>query len=260
MIDPFGRSIEYLRVSVTDRCNLRCPYCMPASSPHPPPRGKILSFEEIAETVRTAAGMGIRRVRLTGGEPLVRGNIATLVGMLAGIDGIEDLSMTTNGTLLAAAAGQLAAAGLMRVNVSLDAIQPERYAEITRGGDVCDVLEGINAAEQAGLLPIKLNCVVAESSAEPDARDVAAFGRVRGFQVRFIRRLDLPAGAFWLVEGGRGGHCPSCDRLRLSCDGFIRPCLTSGLRFDVRELGPAEAIRRAVRAKPQAGGPAPMVP
>jgi len=134
MIDRFGRAITYLRVSVTDRCNLRCTYCMPPEGVRLLPHDRILSFEEITDVVATAAEMGVSKVRLTGGEPLVRRGIVDLVRMVARIDGISDLAMTTNGLLLGPMAADLRAAGLMRVNVSLDAIDPVRYAAITRGG------------------------------------------------------------------------------------------------------------------------------
>ncbi len=253
MIDRFGRRIDYLRVSVTDRCNLRCRYCMGPEGVEPLRHEDILSFEEIRDVVTEAAGMGVRKVRLTGGEPLVRRGVVELVGMLAAVEGVADLAMSTNGTLLAPLAGELKAAGLMRVNVSLDATDPARYAEITRGGRVADALAGIDAALAAGLTPVKLNCVVAESSGEPDARDVAALAAGRGLAVRFIHRMDLPSGRFTVVEGGRGGDCPSCNRLRLTSDGHVRPCLFADLSFSVRELGAAEALRRALDEKPAAG-------
>ena len=253
MIDRFGRPITYLRVSVTDRCNLRCTYCMPPEGVPLLAHEDILSFEEIAAVVREAAGLGIWKVRLTGGEPLVRRGIVELVRMLAGVPGIRELAMTTNGTLLGRFAADLKAAGLMRVNVSLDAIDPEAYARITRGGDVGAVLAGIDAAVAAGLLPVKLNCVVSKSSAEADARDVARYGEARGLEVRFIHRMDLQSGAFSVVEGGTGGDCRLCNRLRLTSDGHVRPCLFSDLRFSVRELGPRRALLDAVAAKPPVG-------
>ena len=255
MTDPFGRTINYLRVSVTDRCNLRCRYCMTEGGVQLLPREAMLSFDEIAEVVREAAGMGFRKVRLTGGEPLVRRDLELLVELIAAIDRIEDLAMTTNGTLLAEHADALAAAGLQRVNISLDAVDAEHYAHITRGGDVHQVFAGIEAARDAGLSPIKLNCVVNESAAESDAVDVARFARDQGLAVRFIHQMDTVTGSFSVVEGGSGGDCPRCNRLRLSSDGMIRPCLFSDLVFSVRDLGPAQALRRAIREKPQAGGP-----
>jgi len=255
MIDSFGRTIDYLRISVTDRCNLRCRYCMPNGLTKLLPRDSILSFEEIVEVARTAVGMGFTKVRLTGGEPLVRRNIEELVAMLAKIEGIEDLAMSTNGILLSDYAEALATAGLHRVNVSLDSTDPQRYAEITGGGDLRRVLAGIEAAREVGLEPIKLNCVVAESSAEPDALAVARFAKDNDLEVRFIHQMDFAAGKFSVVEGGRGGDCPHCNRVRLSSDGMVRPCLFSDLAFSVRELGTAGALEQAIRKKPAAGGP-----
>jgi len=253
MKDPFGREITYLRISVTDRCNLRCRYCMPAEGLKMLRHEDIMSYEEIADVVSEAVAMGFHKFRLTGGEPLVRRELVGLVGMLSRINGVKDLAMSTNGTLLADHAKALKAAGLMRVNVSLDATDPRHYAEITRGGNVADAIAGIDAGISAGLTPVKINCVIAESPDEPDARAVAAFGADRGCQVRFIPKMDLPGGSFSKVYGGQGGNCPACDRLRLTSDGFIRPCLFSNLKYDVRELGPHEAIRQAVAAKPEAG-------
>jgi len=253
MLDRFNRRIEYLRISVTDRCNLRCRYCMPESGVKLLPHDKILSFEEILSVVRAAVKMGINKIRLTGGEPLVRQDIVELVAMLADVDRIGDYAMTTNGIFLEEFAAPLAKAGLHRVNVSLDALNPQRYRWITRGGDVRRVLAGIEAAKSAGLVPVKLNCVVERSPDEPDAKEVAAFAKAKGLDVRFIRRMNLETGQFWQVHGGTGGDCKLCNRLRLSSDGLLRPCLFTDLVFNVRELGPQEAIRRAVEAKPESG-------
>ncbi len=254
MKDRFGRTITYLRVSVTDRCNLACRYCVPPGGGERLPREAILSFEEIEDVVRAAVRLGIRKIRLTGGEPLVRKGIEGLVERIASIEGIGDLGMTTNGILLASKAEALARAGLMRVNVSLDSVDPVRYARITGGGELERVLEGIDAALDAGLVPVKLNCVVERSPGEPDALAVARFARTKGLEARFIVRMDAASGRFSPVLGGEGGDCPRCNRLRLTADGRIRPCLFSDLAFDVRELGPREALLRAVRAKPRAGG------
>ena len=254
MIDSYERTIRYLRVSVTDRCNLRCRYCMPSDGFKMLRHEDILSFEEMAEVVRTAVELGIVKVRVTGGEPLVRRNVVGFVAMLSAIDGIEDLAMSTNGTLLAEHAQALAEAGLQRVNISLDTMDPDRFRELTGGkGELDAVLAGIEAARRAGLTPIKLNCVVTQSSSEPDARAVARFATENGLEARFIRRMNLAAGSFSIVEGGNGGDCPQCDRLRLSADGRIRPCLFSDLAYSVRELGVREAILQAVRNKPATG-------
>jgi len=253
MRDRFGRVISYLRISVTDRCNLRCRYCMPDGDMLWLAREDLLSFEEIVDVVRTGAELGINKVRLTGGEPLMRADILDLVAMLAKIRGIEDLSMTTNGMLLEQYAVDLAGAGLHRLNISIDAVDPGSHRERTRGGDVQRVKAGIRAARAAGFERIKLNCVVEESSNEPDALEVAAFAEETGCEARFIRRMELTAGQFWVVEGGSGGDCPRCDRLRLSPDGMIRPCLFSDVAFSVRELGVKEALLRAVETKPESG-------
>jgi cyclic pyranopterin phosphate synthase len=213
----------------------------------------ILSFDEIVEVTSTAVKMGITKVRLTGGEPLVRRGIEDLTGMIAGIDGIQDLSMTTNGILLSKFAALLAKAGLMRVNISLDTMDPDKYKEITRGGDLSDVLQGIKAALDAGLNPVKINCVIQKSSDEPDARSVATFCQENNLQIRYIPQMILENGTFSRVEGGDGGNCAICNRLRLTATGKIQPCLFSDLEFDVRELGIKKALETALKYKPECG-------
>lgn len=254
MFDRFDRKIDYLRISVTDKCNLRCAYCMPEEGVPMLRHEDLLTLEELAEVARAAVDLGVTKVRLTGGEPLVRKGIAALVSMLAQIEGIRDLAMTTNGIRLAEFASPLAAAGLHRINISLDTLDPARFSQITRGGDLSQVLGGIEAARTAGLEPIKLNCVVRQSQDEPDALAVAEFGRQHGYEVRFIRQMNLAEGRFSVVIGGRGGDCPSCNRLRLSCDGRVRPCLFHDLQFSVREFGATGAMLRAIEAKPKCGG------
>ncbi len=253
MYDRYNRNINYLRISVTDRCNLRCKYCMPEEGIKALKHEDILSFEEIASITKTAVANGIDKVRLTGGEPLIRKKIVHLVQLLANIDGIKDLSLTTNGILLEEFAKPLKDAGLQRVNVSLDTLDPERYKDITRGGDLGKVMQGIDAAEKAELLPIKINCVVTESSEEADAVAVKAFCERRHFYVRFIHQMNLETGKYEVVEGGTGGNCKLCNKLRLSSDGNLRPCLFNDLSFNVRELGAEAAIRMAVEAKPEVG-------
>ena len=255
MKDRFGRDITYLRISITDRCNLRCVYCMPEEGVPALSHDEILRFEEIAEVAKQAVSMGVFKIRLTGGEPLVRRGVPALVRMLSDIPGVRDLAMTTNGILLGEFAQQLSDSGLMRVNISLDTLRPERFFEITRGGELKQVLAGIEAARKSGLSPIKLNCVVSESVDEPDARDVLEFGRERGLEVRFIKKMDSASGKFSVVVGGMGGDCPRCNRIRLSANGLVRPCLFADIGFSVRELGPEEALRRSVLHKPDAGGP-----
>ncbi len=253
MLDSFGREIEYLRISITDRCNLRCVYCMPESGLELVPEDELLSADEIDAFIRSAVGLGIKKVRFTGGEPLMRRDVIEIVGRTAQIEGIYDISMTTNGTRLAKFAKPLFEAGLHRVNVSLDTVDPARYSEITRGGNLKDVLRGIFAAAEAGLSPIKVNCVISRSPREPDARKVADFCKKNGFQVRFIRRMELKNGTFWKVYGGSGGDCRNCNRIRLTCNGFVRPCLFNDIEFNARELGYKKALELAIAQKPERG-------
>ncbi len=253
MYDRFKRKISYLRISVTDRCNMRCRYCMPEEGIKLIGHNDILSYDEIEHFVRVAAGMGIDKVRLTGGEPLVRKDLPVLVGMLSDIEGIKDLSMTTNGTLLGKYAMSLAEAGLDRVNVSLDSMDPHKYRWITRGGDIAETLEGIDAAIEAGLTPVKLNCVVKETKEEYDARMVTEYAESKGLEIRFIKEMNLAKGEFGLVEGGDGGNCVSCNRLRLTANGKVKPCLFNDLEYSVRELGAEKAIMMAVENKPACG-------
>lgn len=253
MYDSFNRRIDYLRVSVTDRCNLRCTYCMPAEGVPLLSHDDILSYEEIVGVVREAVGLGITKVRITGGEPLVRKGVVSLIRDIAAIGGITDLGLTTNGILLEEFAADLAAAGLHRINVSLDTLDPDRFKAITRGGDIKKVLAGIDAARKAGLMPVKINCVVRNSSGEPDAVAVREFCRQNGLEARFIHEMSLACGRFTIVENGHGGDCKRCNRLRLTADGMIRPCLFSAIGFSVRELGIRQAIEKAVGNKPERG-------
>ena len=253
MYDSFNRKITYLRMSVTDRCNLRCRYCMPEEGVKPLPHEKILSFEEILEVASYAVAHGVNKIRITGGEPLVRKGIVDLVAQLAKLPGLKDFGMTTNGILLPKFAQQLAAAGLKRVNISLDTVDPEKFKWITRLGDVEAVFKGIAAAQEAGLTPIKLNCVIKNNHNEPDARAVKAFADANGLQVRFIKEMNLETGQFSVVEGGDGGHCASCNRMRLTANGDLKPCLFTDLSYNVRELGVEKAYRQAIQNKPACG-------
>jgi len=253
MYDSFNRKITYLRISVTDRCNLRCRYCMPEEGVKPLPHEKILSFEEILEVAAFAVAHGVNKIRITGGEPLVRKGIVDLVAQLAKLPGLNDFGMTTNGILLPKFAQQLADAGLQRVNISLDTVDPEKFKWITRLGNLEDVFKGITAAQQAGLTPIKLNCVIKNNADEPDAQAVKAFADANGLQVRFIKEMNLETGQFSVVEGGDGGHCASCNRMRLTANGDLKPCLFTDLSYNVRALGVEKAYRMAVKNKPACG-------
>ena len=196
LIDRFGRVHNNLRVSVTDRCNLRCTYCMPEAVQFLP-RAELLSFEEIARFVRVGAGLGIDKVRLTGGEPLVRRDLPRLVEVLAGIDGIRDVGLTTNGILLAPLARSLRDAGLRRINVSLDTLDPGRFFDLTRRTGLEAVIEGIVAAREAGFDPVKINAVAIRGQTDADVVPLARFAREHGLDLRFIEYMPLDAGDAW---------------------------------------------------------------
>jgi GTP 3',8-cyclase len=252
MFDRYKRKINYLRISVTDRCNLRCTYCMPEEGIRLLDHSDILSFEEITDFTRMAVSNGITKVRLTGGEPLVRKNIIELVAMLAAIDGLEDLSMTTNGILLSEHAVDLKKAGLNRINISLDTVNPEQYCQITRNGELTKVLEGIDAARDAGLEPIKINCVLL-GQPDDESRKLKQFCEDRGLSLRFIHQMNLKTGEFSTVEGGEGGNCSKCNRVRLLANGDIKPCLFSDLAYNIRKLGHQEALYLTIGNKPKSG-------
>jgi len=213
----------------------------------------ILTFDEITNFTKAAVASGVTKVRLTGGEPLVRKGITALVRMISDIPGIADLSMTTNGILLKQYAKELKSAGLHRVNISLDTVDPVRFAAITREGNVFDVFEGIEAAKSSDLLPVKINCVIIESKEEQDARGVTEYCSDNDLEIRYIRQMDLVRGHFSTVEGGTGGDCAMCNRLRLTANGKLKPCLFDNIEFDIRKLGYEEAIRRAIELKPACG-------
>lgn len=253
MYDSYNRRINYLRISVTDRCNMRCTYCMPAEGIALMKHSEILSFEEIMEVVDAAIALGVDKVRITGGEPLVRKGIVELVKIIAAKPAIRDLGMTTNGQLLAQYAQDLKNAGLHRINVSLDTINPKKYQNITRGGNIENVFRGIEACKKVGISPIKINCVISKSISEPDAIEVAEYGKKLNLQVRFIRQMDLEKGEFYIVDGGTGGDCSTCNRLRLTANGMIKPCLFNDMEYNVREHGAIGALKLALGNKPSCG-------
>ena len=253
MLDRFNRKLDYLRISVTDRCNLRCRYCMPEEGIKLLRHEDILSFDEIADFTKVAVEFGVTKVRITGGEPLVRKGIVTLVSMLACIAGIKDLSMTTNGVLLADFAMDLKHAGLQRVNISLDTVDKDKFEFISRSNSLDAVLKGIKAAVRAGLVPVKINCVIMNSSDEVEAKAVTEYCRNNGLEIRYIRQMDLVNGHFSVVEGGTGGDCLVCNRLRLTSNGLLKPCLFNDLSFDIRELGYETALNKAADHKPKCG-------
>ncbi|MFC1902692.1 GTP 3',8-cyclase MoaA [Chloroflexota bacterium] len=301
--DSFQRPINYLRISVTDRCNLRCIYCMPTDGVCLASHDDILSYEEIYTIVQAAAELGIKKIRITGGEPLVRLGLPQLISMLAQIEAIDDISLTTNGVLLARYAAELKSAGLHRVNVSLDTLKPGRFELITRGDKLRDVLEGIEAAGYADLNPVKINIVVMSGINDDEILDFANKTISNGWHIRFIelmpvanggaesplfvpvseirQRLEalgglepcLPSvgngpakyfrfpdakGTIGFITPVSEHFCFHCNRLRLTADGKLRPCLLAEDEVDLREPlrngvssdGLKQLIEEAVAKKP----------
>lgn len=276
MLDGEGRLIEYLRLSVTDRCNCRCTYCMPAGGVPMLGHKDILSFEELTEVVAACAQLGVRKVRLTGGEPLVRRGLPELVRMIRAVPGVEELAMTTNATLLAPVAAELHHAGLDRLNVSLDTLDAVRYAELTRGGSLEDALAGLAAARDAGFSRTKVNCVLMGGVNDADVPRLAELARTEPIDVRFIELMPMGPCAGWpkarfvpaetvlevvpgLVPLRRDGvaelwhapgwagnvglirpmshrFCDGCSRIRVTADGRLKPCLHSAAEIPLRGL------------------------
>ena len=302
--DTFDRVIDYMRISITDRCNLRCLYCMPEKGLKLFEHREILTYEEIVRVVGIAASLGVRKIRLTGGEPLIRKNITFLIRSLRAIKGIDDISLTTNGILLEKYAEGLAASGLHRINVSLDTLKPERYREITRGGDISLVLKGIEAAEAAGLLPVKINMVPIRRLNDDEISDFARMTLKTPRHVRFIEFMPIGSRDFWEddrylptyeirrtveqiyplmpVRARKNGparyfrivdaagvigfisalthhFCGDCNRLRLTADGRLRPCLFSETEIDLKPAlrkQPSDReierlLQLAIRVKPE---------
>jgi len=308
MNDGYARAITYLRLSVTERCNLRCKYCMPDGVAGRVSREEGLNAEELAQVVQAAVAVGIRKVRLTGGEPTLRSDIVEIVRRISAITGVEELVMTTNGTRLGALAGALATAGLRRVNVHLDSLDAARLRQLC-GVDCRDrILDGLAAAERHGLAPVKVNMVVVRGYNEQDAIELARLTRERAWQVRFIELMplgepaafalahyvssqetresiertlgklspcaegDVIGGApLYRLPGGRGSlgfispvshaYCDTCNHIRVTADGCIRPCLLLehaepfDLRAAVRNGGSlddlTELFRAAIGGKPR---------
>jgi cyclic pyranopterin phosphate synthase len=199
-LDTFKRSMRDLRISVTDRCNFRCAYCMPFDEYQWMERNQVLSFEEIERVAEVFADLGVRKIRLTGGEPLVRKDLHLLVERLARLDNTIDLSLTTNGALLAEQAHALRAAGLRRINVSIDTLKADRFKEITKRGDLKEVLKGLFAAREAGMGPIKINAVIIRGFNDDELIDLVSFGRDNAFEMRFIEYMDVGNANAWRLE------------------------------------------------------------
>jgi cyclic pyranopterin phosphate synthase len=303
MQDSYGRRIEYLRISVTDKCNLRCVYCMPEAGLPWLQRAEILSYEEIATIVRAMARLGLRRVRLTGGEPLVRRDLAYLVRLLRAVPGIEDIALSTNAVLLDEQAEELKAAGVNRVNISLDSLRPERVDAIARrSGSYARIMAGLQAAERVGFSPIKVNAVIMRGRNDDELEDFARLTLKHPWHVRFIEVMpvaeNLPVSAreyvpalevlerlqrtaaLEPVPGPQGNgpatyftfaqalgtvgvitpmshnYCERCNRMRLTADGQLRPCLFgdlhTNLRAALRAGEPLEPlIRHTLTVKPE---------
>jgi cyclic pyranopterin phosphate synthase len=197
LVDPFGRAITYLRISLTDRCNLRCAYCMPAGGLDWLPQSNMLTDDEIVRIVRAAAGLGITKIRLTGGEPLVRPGVLELVNKISSIPEIRDIGLTTNGILLEMMTHSLAKAGLKRVNISLDTLKPELFKRIARYGSFEQVWQGVLAAEHAGLTPIKLNAVIIRGVNDDEMLDLASLSLSHPWHVRFIELMPIGNAQDW---------------------------------------------------------------
>lgn len=275
--DTFNRHIDYLRISVTDRCNLRCIYCMPAEGVKNLPHNEVLRYEEIVTIAQAAATIGISKLRLTGGEPLVRLGLSDLIRMLSKIEGIDDIALTTNGILLKQYAFELKEAGLKRVNISLDSLKKDRYHRITRLGHLEDALEGIAFSKEIGLNPVKINMVVIRGTNDDEITDFARLSIEKGWHIRFIEPMPFvdnttfsfvpiseimerlkvlgnlepyPSGngngpaRYYKFTGTAGTigfispisecFCSSCNRLRLTVDGMLRPCLMSNQELDLK--------------------------
>ena len=254
MKDGQGRQIDYLRISLTDRCNLRCIYCMPEHGVKSIPHESVLTLEEVHKAIECASQLGIKHIRFTGGEPTVRKGLLSLIERTAQTPGIESVALTTNAILLPGMAADLKAAGLSRVNISLDTLDTEQYRFITRLGNLDDALKGIEAALSAGLFPVKLNTVVVRSLNQ----DLLSFARLTvdaPLHVRFIEYMPIGNGddcggcgwgpaQYYRLPGAQGtvgvisaisNHfCASCNRLRLTADGKIKPCLFSDTEYDIR--------------------------
>ena len=301
MKDKFDRKIEYLRISVTDRCNLRCRYCMPEQGiDEKKEHSDMLTLEEIYKLVESCASLGIKKVRITGGEPLTRKGLSTLVADISKIESIKDIAMTTNGILLKKYARELKDAGLSRVNISLDTMEEKKYRHITRYGSLKDVLEGIEEAKRAGLLPIKINTVLIGGFNDDEIEDFVNLTIDDEVQIRFIELMPIGQASNWARENfisneevlkrfpelapvpredksspaeyyklprakGLVGlinpishkFCSNCNRIRLTADGKIKPCLHSDQEIDVKEAlengqDLKGIIKEAIKAKPQA--------
>jgi cyclic pyranopterin phosphate synthase len=255
LTDRSGRRIEYLRISVTERCNYRCRYCMPPEGIELKSKRHILSYEEITEIVREAASLGIWKIRLTGGEPLVRRDIESLVRMISEIPGVKELSMTTNGSLLTPArAEELKGAGLDRVNISIDTLSEERFEDLTGGGRLEATLAGAEAASGAGLTPVKVNMVISEETGPEEVEQMKNYCMDKGYILQRIKEFSLYSREEQLpFTFDRPLPCVECNKLRLTADGCLKPCLFSNREIPVDMDNIDQSILMAVKGKPFRG-------
>ena len=254
MRDSFGREIDYLRISVTDKCNLRCRYCMPATGVAQKRHGDVLRVEQFVQVVEAATELGIRKIRLTGGEPLVRKGIVELVRQIAAVPGVENVAMTTNGLLLKTMAQELRRAGLTHLNISLDTLDPEAYARVTRGGRLEDALAGALEAKNVGFETIKVNTVVTEAEYHADEMGaLQAFCDQHGFELQRIAEYSLSEEKRDTMQFERPLPCSECNRVRLLSTGVLKPCLHSDQEIPVDFNNITESLKAAILSKPEYG-------
>ena len=279
MNDTLGRKITYLRLSVTDLCDLRCIYCMPEHGVPKRAHSEICSLEELCDMAAAAVSLGVRKVRITGGEPLIRRGVVSLCQMLRALPGLEELCLTTNGVRLPELAAPLREAGVDRLNISLDTLRPERYRSITRIGELSSVLRGLDAAEAAGFSHTKLNCVLMGGVNDDEIEDFVRLTQACPLSVRFIELMPMgacakwekarflpagavldrvpelePAGTVGLIEPMSHAFCAECSRIRITADGKLKPCLHADTEIALRGLhGEAllDAIRQGIARKPE---------
>ncbi len=255
--DPFGRTLDYLRVSVTDKCNYRCTYCMPAEGITHKSHDDMLRYESIALIAGVAGKLGFKKIRLTGGEPLVKKDIESLVKMIHLTKRYDEITMTTNGVYLTPQkALNLKENGLTRVNISLDTLDPLLFSKLTRGGSLNDVFLGIKAAKKAELFPIKINMIIFEETTKNDVREMERFCQAEGLTLQTIKHFAL----YQKKDNTSSEHvfdrplpCELCNRLRLTADGYLKPCLFSNREIKVDLNAIEQSIVKAIAIKSQYG-------
>jgi len=254
MLDKFNREINYLRISVTDRCNLRCTYCIPPGTMLKE-KENSLTDSEITEIVKNAVKIGIKKIRLTGGEPLLRKGIVSLVKRIRSVKGVEELVMTTNGTLLKKYAKKLKENGLDRINISLDTLDPDKYRELVKLGEIGSVLDGIDAVIDAGFKNTKLNMVLIPGFNDDEIGSMKKFCKKKSLNLQRINHYSLEdiTSIDRKYEAERPLKCSLCNRIRLTSDGKLKPCLFSDIEIDVDFSSIEKSLKEAVLKKPCCG-------